>query len=113
MTLRKQTSGLKFPIRLVNRKECVYTFEIQLGHNLKYKLRNIARDHFPHIYHKKVIFPQNPQFSEENKMTVGRWLFGIPDFKGHIIAFEDKAWIPKKSPEIVKELMHKIQNKIK
>jgi hypothetical protein len=46
-------------------------------------------------------------------MTVGRWLFGIPDFKGHIIAFEDKAWIPKKSPEIVKELMHKIQNKIK
>ncbi|MBD3215205.1 MAG: hypothetical protein GF311_21540 [Candidatus Lokiarchaeota archaeon] len=113
MTMRKKINRLKFPIRLLNRRQLEYKFEINLGHNLKFKLRSIARTNFPHIYHKPIVFPQDPQFSEENDMTVGRWIFGIPNYKGHIIAFEDKAWIPKDSPEIVKALMKQIQKQIK
>ena len=109
--IREHSNVLKFPIRLLVSKEMPYEFNINLGHDLKYKLRHVARN-FPHIYHRKVTFPTKPNLSKELGMTVGRWLFGIPGYKGHIIAYDNKAFIPLDAPDIVKRLMELIQKRI-
>ena len=114
MTLRNydQDGSLEFPVRLLTGRECHFKFDVNLGTNLKYKLRSVAKRHFSQIYFKKVTFPTRPDLSEELKMTAGRWLFGIPDYKGHIVAFDDTAYIPEDSPSVILELMNGIQKHV-
>jgi len=107
---------LKFPARLNDYKDAI-KFKFRLKENmdafsLKQLLRNTAKKSFPGIYFRRIIFPRNPSLSEKLEMTVGRWLFGIPGFRGHLVISGNVICIPKETPEIVIDLLLKLKDKL-
>lgn len=92
------------------------------GYQLKLAIRNLAKKH-PN-YHLKIyneFLPTtvtNPStWNDINVDTLGKWMFGVPGYKGHLIfdgSIEDKIIIyyPEKTPKEAIDLLNDIINKL-
>ncbi|MFC1617666.1 hypothetical protein ACFL2B_00120 [Patescibacteria group bacterium] len=71
------------------------------------------------LYNEKIKCDAKGQSKEGEKIavnTVGRWLFGVPGYEGHIrvAGVEDKVllYYPKKSLKVVHELINSIKDSV-
>ncbi len=76
------------------------------GYNFKLKLRDVAKK--SPIYFQKIFCPicgRDDNGKEIPIDTVGKWLFGVPGYMGHIRAFDGHIEIPVESPALVYNLI--------
>jgi len=108
----------KFPIRLPFWDKLVaIRLPGSMGLNAKIYLRNIAKDQVPQIYFLSIETGISGRTNSGDEIpidSVGRWLFGVPGYMGHIRVsnWEDrdcKVEFPKDSPEVVHQLIEKIK----
>lgn len=99
----------EFPIRIPMSSN-ISTFNIlagvKWGYNFKLKLREVAKK--SPIYHTKISCPicgRDDNGKEIPIDTVGRWLFGVSGYMGHIRAFDGHIEIPVESPALVYNLI--------
>jgi len=71
------------------------------------------------LYNEKIECFAEGQDKDGKKIavnTIGRWLFGVPGYGGHIrvVGVEDKVllYYPKKSLKVVHELINSIKNSV-
>ncbi len=71
------------------------------------------------IYNQSIDCDAEGQSKEGEKIkvdTVGRWLFGVPGYEGHIriVSENDKVLLnyPKDSPEVVHELISSLKDAV-
>ena len=108
----------RFPIRLHGRETLVVVrLPRPMGGGAKVFLRTIARDQLPELFHYSIVTGMAGRSDNGQQIpinTVGRWLFGVPGYMGHIRVFngdEDLAKVefPQDSPSIVHDLVNALK----
>jgi hypothetical protein len=109
---------MKFPVRLHGYGAAVaIRLPRPMGGSAKIFLRNVAKARLPELYHAPIecgISGRTDSGEEIPINSVGRWLFGVPGYMGHIRVSNwegDLAQVefPADSPAIVHQLIRRLK----
>ena len=102
---------LKFPTRLCGEEtEITLRLPEAMGGGAKIFLRSFAKERLAGLYHQPIeieagICGRSDSGDEIPINSLGRWLFGVPGFKGHVRVdgwqADCKIRFPKDSPKVV------------
>lgn len=108
----------KYPVRLHGYGMLVaIRLPRSMGGGAKVFLREVAKAKAPNLFHQKVECGISGRSDSGNVIpinTVGRWLFGVPGYMGHVRVsnwegLDCKVEFPKDSPSEVRELIDAIK----
>jgi len=111
----------KFPVRLHGPKTLVaIRLPEPMSGSAKVFLRTVAKEQLPELFHRPIetgIAGRSNDGDEIPINTVGRWLFGVPGYMGHIVVSNwegdlAKVEFPEGSPSVVKDLVDALKRKV-
>jgi len=111
----------QFPIRLRGQKTVVaIRLPEPMGGSAKIFLRSVAREHLSELFHQPIecgISGRSDIGQPIPINSVGRWLFGVPGYRGHVVVSNwegclRKVEFPAGSPHVVGVLVEALKREV-